>query len=73
MGRNAAREHERPSSDASGGAEPSTADLPGAGMLSRAFSLVRALASFQSSGARVTQLAKAVGLTQGTTHRICVR
>ena len=46
------------------------ADKPGAGMLSRAFALVRTLASMQASGARVTQLAKAVGLTQGTTHRI---
>ena len=47
-----------------------TADTPGAGMLPRAFALVRALASLQTSGVRVTQLAKMVGLTQGTTHRI---
>lgn len=70
MGRKAAREHEVTASDASGGTESSAVDMPGVGMLSRAFSLIRALASFQSSGARVTQLAKAVGLTQGTTHRI---
>ncbi|MGG1943723.1 IclR family transcriptional regulator [Trinickia sp. NRRL B-1857] len=46
------------------------ADAPGVGMLPRAFALVRALASQQTSGVRVTQLAKIVGLTQGTTHRI---
>lgn len=46
------------------------ADTPGVGMLPRAFALIRALASLQANGARVTQLAKAVGLTQGTAHRI---
>ncbi len=45
-------------------------DTPGVGMLPRAFALIRALASLQAGGARVTQLAKAVGLTQGTAHRI---
>jgi DNA-binding IclR family transcriptional regulator len=39
-------------------------------MLPRAFAVIRALAAAQADGARVTQLAKCVGLTQGTTHRI---
>ena len=63
MGREAAQKD-----DAKAGEE--RAEAPGVGMLPRAFALVRALASLQASGARVTQLAKTVGLTQGTTHRI---
>lgn len=47
-----------------------TADAAGSGMLPRAFALIRALAAAQAEGARVTQLARSVGLTQGTTHRI---
>ncbi|MEX3667290.1 IclR family transcriptional regulator [Paraburkholderia phenoliruptrix] len=43
---------------------------PGTGMLERAFAVIRALAETQSDGSRVTRLAKAVGLTQGTVHRI---
>lgn len=46
--------------------EPSTAT----GGVPRVFALVRALAAAQSEGGRVTQLARAVGLTQGTTHRL---
>jgi DNA-binding IclR family transcriptional regulator len=38
--------------------------------LSRAFSVIRALAETQGKGARVTHLAKATGLTQATTHRL---
>ena len=43
---------------------------PGTGMLERAFAVIRALAETQSDGSRVTRLAKAVGLTQATVHRI---
>jgi DNA-binding IclR family transcriptional regulator len=43
---------------------------PGPGMLERAFAVIRALSEAQSDGGRVTRLAKAVGLTQGTVHRI---
>ncbi|CAH2796382.1 MAG: Transcriptional regulator, IclR family [uncultured Paraburkholderia sp.] len=46
------------------------AAAPGTGMLERAFAVIRALAETQSDGSRVTRLAKAVGLTQGTVHRI---
>ncbi|NRO95601.1 helix-turn-helix domain-containing protein [Paraburkholderia sp. NMBU_R16] len=45
-------------------------DARASGMLPRAFAVIRALAAAQADGARVTQLAKSVGLTQGTTHRI---
>jgi len=47
-----------------------TGAAPGTGMLERAFAVIRALSEAQSDGARVTRLAKAVGLTQGTVHRI---
>lgn len=43
---------------------------PGPGMLERAFAVIRALSEAQAEGGRVTRLAKAVGLTQGTVHRI---
>ncbi|ASW02936.1 IclR family transcriptional regulator [Paraburkholderia aromaticivorans] len=43
---------------------------PGPGMLERAFAVIRALSEAQADGGRVTRLAKAVGLTQGTVHRI---
>jgi DNA-binding IclR family transcriptional regulator len=36
----------------------------------RAFAIIRALAETQAKGGRVTQLAKATGLTQATTHRL---
>lgn len=52
---------------------PDTADTgsaPGPGMLERAFAVIRALSEAQPDGGRVTRLAKAVGLTQGTVHRI---
>src|SRR6185437_8092946 len=45
-------------------------DAPGAGMLQRAFAVIRALGEDQAEGSRVTALAKAVGLTQATVHRI---
>ncbi|TDN62456.1 IclR family transcriptional regulator [Paraburkholderia sp. BL10I2N1] len=45
-------------------------DTPGTGTLQRAFAVIRALAATQPEGGRVTRLAKAVGLTQGTVHRI---
>lgn len=47
-----------------------TGGAPGTGMLQRAFAILRALAGMQQDGVRVTHLAKAVGLTQGTAHRI---
>jgi DNA-binding IclR family transcriptional regulator len=43
---------------------PSTSGVP------RLFSVIRALAEVQAEGGRVTQLARAVGLTQATTHRL---
>jgi len=46
------------------------ADAPGVGMLQRAFAVIRALGEDQAEGSRVTALAKAVGLTQATVHRI---
>ncbi|CAE6717196.1 Pectin degradation repressor protein KdgR [Paraburkholderia aspalathi] len=54
-------------------ADPALADAgrpPGPGMLERAFAVIRALSEAQPDGGRVTRLAKAVGLTQGTVHRI---
>ena len=45
-------------------ASPSTGGVP------RMFAVIRALAEVQAEGGRVTQLARAVGLTQGTTHRL---
>ncbi|WP_061173922.1 IclR family transcriptional regulator [Caballeronia pedi] len=45
-------------------------DAPGVGMLQRAFAVIRALGEDQAEGSRVTALAKAVGLTQATVHRI---
>ncbi|MGF6242068.1 DNA-binding IclR family transcriptional regulator [Paraburkholderia sp. GAS38] len=45
-------------------------EAPGTGMLQRSFAVIRALAEAQPDGGRVTRLAKAVGLTQGTVHRI---
>jgi hypothetical protein len=41
-------------------------EAPGTGMLQRSFAVIRALAEAQPDGGRVTRLAKAVGLTQGT-------
>ncbi|CAN5231074.1 IclR family transcriptional regulator [soil metagenome] len=37
---------------------------------SRLFAVIRALAKVQAEGGRVTQLARSVGLTQATTHRL---
>ena len=40
------------------------------GGVPRVFSVIRALADAQADGARVTQVARNVGLTQATTHRL---
>jgi len=42
----------------------------GTGGIPRVFSLIRALVAVQAEGGRVTQLARTIGLTQGTTHRL---
>lgn len=42
---------------------------PGVGALQRAFAIIRLLAQATAEGARVTQIAKSVGLTQATVHR----
>lgn len=47
---------------------PTTA--PSAGSASRLFAVIRALGDVQAAGARVTELARQVGLTQATTHRL---
>jgi len=43
---------------------------PAVGSLPRAFAVLRHLAGASAQGARVTQIAKAIGLTQATTHRL---
>src|SRR5688500_14870772 len=43
---------------------PSTSGVP------RVFAVIRALAAVPAEGGRVTQIARAVGLTQATTHRL---
>lgn len=45
-------------------------DARSAGVLQRAFAVIRALGASQAEGSRVTALAKAVGLTQATVHRL---
>ena len=40
------------------------------GGVPRVFAVIRALTTVQAEGARVTQLARTVGLTQATTHRL---
>ncbi|MDR0258501.1 MAG: helix-turn-helix domain-containing protein, partial [Comamonas sp.] len=40
------------------------------GTLHRSFLVMRALAAHQTEGVRVTHLAKEIGLTQATTHRL---
>ncbi|AJK49599.1 IclR family transcriptional regulator [Burkholderia plantarii] len=45
-------------------------DTRGPGVLQRAFAVIRALGEHQAEGSRVTALAKTVGLTQATVHRI---
>jgi DNA-binding IclR family transcriptional regulator len=62
---NAATKRESAAADTAGSPE-----TPGAGMLQRSFAVIRALVEAQPDGGRVTRLAKAVGLTQGTVHRI---
>ena len=42
---------------------------PGVGALERAFAIIRLLADAKTQGARVTEIARAVGLTQATVHR----
>jgi hypothetical protein len=41
----------------------------GTGTLERAFAIIKNLSDAKAEGARVTQIAKDVGLTQGTVHR----
>jgi len=62
---NAAAKREGAAADTAGSPE-----APGTGMLQRSFAVIHALAEAQPDGGRVTRLAKAVGLTQGTVHRI---
>jgi DNA-binding IclR family transcriptional regulator len=47
-----------------------TDDDKTAGSVQRAFAILRALASTQAKGGRITDIAKATGLTQATTHRL---
>src|ERR1700741_5240540 len=51
-------------------ADATPRQAPGPSMLERAFAVIRALSEAQPDGGRVTRIAKAVGLTQGTVHRI---
>jgi DNA-binding IclR family transcriptional regulator len=53
-----------------GKAEARAAAEPATGSVQRAFALLRALADAPPTGARVTVLAKAVGMTQATAHRL---
>ncbi|MFX1675279.1 IclR family transcriptional regulator [Paraburkholderia sp. A2WS-5] len=45
-------------------------DARGAGVLQRAFAVIRTLGESEAQGSRVTTLAKAVGLTPATVHRL---
>jgi len=47
-----------------------SAEGAASGSASRLFSVIRALTEVQAEGGRVTQLARDVGLTQATTHRL---
>jgi DNA-binding IclR family transcriptional regulator len=49
--------------------DTSETPVPGVGSLQRAFGIVRLLAQSSPDGARVTQIAKSIGLTQATVHR----
>ena len=52
-------------------AAPTTSEATAStGGVPRLFSVIRALTEVQATGGRVTQLARAVGLTQATTHRL---
>jgi DNA-binding IclR family transcriptional regulator len=46
------------------------AEEPAIGSVPRAFAILRRLGATQGEGARVTEVAKAVGLTQATAHRL---
>ncbi|ODP31871.1 IclR family transcriptional regulator [Pandoraea capi] len=50
--------------------EASPAESAGAGILQRTFAVIRALGVAKPEGERVTHIAKAVGLSQATVHRI---
>jgi DNA-binding IclR family transcriptional regulator len=50
--------------------QPSEAVKASTSGVPRLFSVLRALTAVQAGGGRVTQLARAVGLTQATTHRL---
>lgn len=56
-----------PAGDPAGGASASSGAV---GSVARIFAVIRALGAVQAEGGRVTQLARAVGLTQATTHRL---
>ena len=47
-----------------------TPDAAGTGILQRTFAVIRALGDAKPEGERVTHIAKAVGLSQATVHRI---
>ncbi|APW39107.1 IclR family transcriptional regulator [Rhodoferax koreense] len=49
---------------------PEAAIGTGTGGVPRLFAVIRALTEVQAEGGRVTQLARTVGLTQATTHRL---
>ena len=46
------------------------ANAAASGGVPRVFSVIRALGAVQAEGGRVTQIARSVGLTQATTHRL---
>jgi DNA-binding IclR family transcriptional regulator len=48
----------------------STSTVTATGGVPRVFAMIRALTAVQAEGGRVTQLARTVGLTQATTHRL---
>ena len=50
--------------------QPETDNAPQRSALQRSFMVLRALAGHQKEGIRVTHLAKEIGLTQATTHRL---
>lgn len=50
--------------------DKSEPESPGVGSIRRAFAIIRLLAQAPPEGARVTQLARAVGLTAATVHRV---
>jgi DNA-binding IclR family transcriptional regulator len=47
-----------------------SSDTPGVGVIHRSFAIIRTLGSSQPDGCRVTHLAKVLGLSQPTVHRL---